>query len=392
MNSAEHVPSVDPLSLVESGESDDRSFRGRRRGDRTRARLLLSFALGTAIAGFPLCLICWLLLEAALQAAVIALGFVLMVATWPVLRLSGRLDAASNWASFALFCTVVSSLPLSGGLASPALPWIVLVPVFALVFCGRRSGLFWGLLAAAAVVVLYVPAVHDGFVSNQFTAPDMRLLTPASTLLLMALTTTLFFMYRRYTGVLFDTAANFETEASVDPLTELRNRRDFERQLMDRLRRARRDRRPLAVGMIDLDDFKEVNDNYGHAVGDSALVEATRRLTAVLRDEDLLSRFGGDEFAVLFDRAGTVQDLQTIGRRLASLRDEPFELEGRELEIDWSIGIAVIDRDQLRLLEPETARERLLQTADTAMYQSKKQSEDFCLEKLTPDSGPRSDP
>lgn len=375
---------MDLLDLVESTTSADIPFQGGERGEKTRARLLLSFALGTGIAGFPLCVVLWLLMDAVVPAGVIALGVVLMFATWPVLRLSERLDVASNWASFVLFITLVAIIPLTGGSRSPGLPWAVLVPVFALVFGGQRSGLFWGLVSAGLVVGIFMIPGRELFLRHRFSEDELRLLTMLATLLLMGLTTTLFLMYRRYSRELSDVAANFEAEASRDPLTGLQNRREFERTLTERLRRARRDRESLAVGIVDLDNFKSINDERGHAAGDNVLVGAAKSLYEALRERDILARVGGDEFAILLDTTEAVDNLEKLGRRLTEACDDSFGIDLGDLEIGCSIGFAIIESDQLRMLGPEEARDRVMEAADRAMYRAKEQSRDWAVERLTP--------
>lgn len=149
-----------------------------------------------------------------------------------------------------------------------------------------------------------------------------------------------------------------------DPLTGLTNRRGFERALASGVARANRSAGQLAVLLIDLDDFKSVNDTAGHDVGDALLIEVTRRLSAKVRDTDLLCRLGGDEFVVLmlaFDREDQVF---LLADRLVAALQAPIVLTDSTHITTASIGIAVYDCAHGN--EPD-----LLRFADMAMYQAK---------------------
>src|SRR4051794_16521289 len=173
-------------------------------------------------------------------------------------------------------------------------------------------------------------------------------------------------------------------EAHHDPLTGLPNRRRFieelEKTVYDSAGRS------CAVLMVDLDRFKEINDSFGHSVGDDLLCLVGPRLGKALQPGDLLARMGGDEFAVLLPDADHARALEVAHRLGAALRDE-FVLDGMPLHIDASIGIALC---------PDHGRDRslLLARADTAMYAAKRDRRGFELWEPdgTPDSpDPRSE-
>jgi diguanylate cyclase (GGDEF)-like protein/PAS domain S-box-containing protein len=158
--------------------------------------------------------------------------------------------------------------------------------------------------------------------------------------------------------------------ATHDELTRLPNRSQFTAELTERLASA-----PLgttAVLFVDLDNFKVVNDSLGHAIGDQLLKGMTQRLRAVLRDHDMLSRFGGDEFIVMLsDYHGDLPPL-AMAERLRRQIARPLTLDGVELFVTGSIGIAVADRADI------TASD-LLRDADAAMYRAKARGRD-CVE------------
>jgi len=149
--------------------------------------------------------------------------------------------------------------------------------------------------------------------------------------------------------------------ADTDDLTALPNRRHLERRLREELDAARARGTSVALLLIDLDRFKELNDTLGHRAGDIVLEQIGPRLRAVLRAGDMLARLGGDEFAaVLADAA----QAEPVGRRIARALEEGLRVDGIDVRIGASIGIAVFP-------EHGDDAETLMQRADVAMYQAK---------------------
>jgi diguanylate cyclase (GGDEF)-like protein len=159
-------------------------------------------------------------------------------------------------------------------------------------------------------------------------------------------------------------AGNLSSEANHDALTGLANRRGFLLGLDRAIRHGARHQRPVALLMLDLDHFKELNDTLGHAIGDSLLAQLGPRLREAIPEADTLARLGGDEFALVL---GGVQTEAAAGfaQRIMATLEEPFVLEGVSLHVDASIGIATF---------PDDARDAadLLQRADVAMYQARR--------------------
>jgi diguanylate cyclase (GGDEF)-like protein/PAS domain S-box-containing protein len=155
-----------------------------------------------------------------------------------------------------------------------------------------------------------------------------------------------------------------ERLALFDPLTGLPNRALFADRLRQVLGRPGR-RSTTAVYFIDVDRFKRINDSLGHAAGDDVLREMARRLRAVLRPEDTVARFGGDEFTILCESVGGVLEAVGVADRLQRPLREPLRAGGAELRLSASVGVA--------LAEPGDSvdGERLIEDADAAMYRAK---------------------
>ena len=158
--------------------------------------------------------------------------------------------------------------------------------------------------------------------------------------------------------------AALEHQALHDALTDLPNRVLLHDRLQQAIRSADRTRASVALLVMDLDRFKEVNDTFGDHTGDQLLEQLGQRLGGVLRGSDTIARLGGDEFAVLLPTA-TLAEAQQIAARLLQVLEQPFSLGGLQLEIDASIGIA---------LAPEHGHDAdtLLRRADVAMYVAKR--------------------
>jgi diguanylate cyclase (GGDEF)-like protein/PAS domain S-box-containing protein len=179
-----------------------------------------------------------------------------------------------------------------------------------------------------------------------------------------------------YEGVAAALAANIDVterklaEARVahmahhDPLTDLANRVLFRERLNAALSRIERTKGIVAVLCIDLDRFKEVNDTLGHPVGDALLSSVAERLKACVRSSDTVSRFGGDEFAIVQDGASDPKEVGALAARLLERINRPYRLDGRDVVVSASIGVAIAPNDALD-------SDALLKHADIALYRAK---------------------
>jgi diguanylate cyclase (GGDEF)-like protein len=152
--------------------------------------------------------------------------------------------------------------------------------------------------------------------------------------------------------------------AQYDPLTNLPNRRQLAASLEEAIARAARNGQRAAVMFIDLDRFKNVNDMLGHGVGDQLLVQAAKRLEGCAGRADVVARLGGDEFALVLPQVVENEDAGAVAQRVVEALAQPFYLEGQQLFVSASVGIAAYPEDGCDAAT-------LLKNADTAMYGAK---------------------
>ncbi len=156
-----------------------------------------------------------------------------------------------------------------------------------------------------------------------------------------------------------------EHQSITDELTGVSNRRYANQRLADEFAHARRYRRRFSIGVIDLDDFKQINDTYGHQAGDRVLQSVAREIASVLRDADVVSRWGGDEFFVLLGEADE-KESRVIGERMVKkIADADVEGVGQSSKV--SLGLSTFDPD-----DPDETPNALIRRADEALYEAKR--------------------
>lgn len=152
--------------------------------------------------------------------------------------------------------------------------------------------------------------------------------------------------------------------AQHDPLTGLPNRTSMQQRLALAMELAKRNRKKVAVMMVDLDEFKRINDTRGHPAGDQALVQLAARLRTSVRGSDTVARYGGDEFVILAGELDRAEDASMVAEKVADMISVPLSMEGGVEKVSCSIGISVYPDDA-------EGGEELIAHADKAMYASK---------------------
>jgi diguanylate cyclase (GGDEF)-like protein/PAS domain S-box-containing protein len=159
---------------------------------------------------------------------------------------------------------------------------------------------------------------------------------------------------------------HLERLAHYDSLTQLPNRVLLADRMQQVSVRAQRSQESFAVGIMDLDGFKPVNDTYGHKAGDQILRDVAQRLETCVREGDTVARVGGDEFALLLTRFGSILDCEKILQRILNALSAPYLVNGEVVRLSTSIGVTIYPDDP-------TDSDKLLRHADQAMYQAKQE-------------------
>jgi diguanylate cyclase (GGDEF)-like protein/PAS domain S-box-containing protein len=173
-----------------------------------------------------------------------------------------------------------------------------------------------------------------------------------------------------YVGVFSDISFRKRAEAELrhlanyDLLTNLPNRTLFYEHLENMINEAPRTGRRFAILFFDLDNFKHINDSLGHGIGDLLLTEVGKRLMSCIREEDIVARFGGDEFSMLLKDIGALHGAAKVAEKTIRSLERPFQLDGHNIVISPSIGIVLFPTDG-------RDADDLLRNADTAMYHAK---------------------
>ncbi len=170
-------------------------------------------------------------------------------------------------------------------------------------------------------------------------------------------------------SIAYDTIRNY---AYTDPVTDLPNRIRFRELLQDAINIAQKEQRSIALLLLDLDRFKEVNDTLGHNRGDILLQQVALRLRGALFEQDVVARLGGDEFGILLPRLAKIDDVHLVIKNLHNCLALPIIIEGIPIKVETSIGVATM---------PEHAdnADTLLQLADIAMYRAKQIASDYTV-------------
>ncbi|MGM0425300.1 MAG: GGDEF domain-containing protein, partial [Thermodesulfobacteriota bacterium] len=160
---------------------------------------------------------------------------------------------------------------------------------------------------------------------------------------------------------------NLARLSQLDPLTGLANRRSLEQSLELESERSRRHGQPLSLALLDIDDFKQLNDTYGHSLGDQALVELSRLLRNSIRKTDMAARLGGEEFVLLLPGTGLIQAKHMLNRIMDRLRKLKLQVSSTSDQIAFTCSIGMVCYKGRLEIQPA----QILEAADQAMYQAK---------------------
>lgn len=308
--------------------------------------------------------------------AIAALTLLCYLASLLHYKLTHRLVAASN--GYAIGVLVATSLPgfITGGmLYSPNMQIIIVIPVWAFLMAGRHYGLLWAGIVTA-VLVAYFIGEQQGVVFHQ-VIPDEYLLRVKLATWLVALNLVVICLvvyevnFSMLTDRLTKERSKFAYEAGHDSLTGLSNRKLFRSRVEDAINFSLDENSMAAIVYIDLDEFKPINDQFGHPMGDEVLKVVAQRLKEGVRASDSVARLGGDEFGVVLYGIKDEGVAASISDKLLFALREPIVVGDHEFRIGASLGVTIVP-------DEGSQTDAVILSADRAMYSAKTQRNRVC--------------
>lgn len=273
-----------------------------------------------------------------------------------------------------LLAMMVLGVAVSGGPASSPVSQLLVIPPLAAYFFGGRAlgARFVGVTALLLFTGALLQLLGIPYLQTVQTEAQLRILSLVLSFMNLVVISAMAFIYE-FTAAQLRMERDLEHQkfvelAKTDSLTGLANRRSFDSVLSERITMYAQQQPPqrFALGYLDLDGFKPINDQYGHAVGDEVLCVIAERLRNTLRGADFVGRHGGDEFMLLLDLIGSQTSLETMAERLLQVIAQPIQTSAGIVGVTGSLGFAMypLDADEI---------EALKKSADTAMYDAKRQ-------------------
>jgi diguanylate cyclase (GGDEF)-like protein len=304
--------------------------------------------------------------------------------------------AANITAGIIFFNTTINSY-FTGGLGSSILLWILIIPIISIFILERKHGFYWVSVSLVALTILFVffPKGSPGsikLINNEhfdlwINIFLLGLIIWFSALVIDDAKNTAVHEAEKAKKIADENAKALGEElaqrklteralreseeklkhlANTDGLTKLINRRHFFILAEKELGRAARYQIPLSITIFDVDNFKSVNDQYGHLVGDQILFQVSKRCLEIIRNADILARYGGEEFVILFPHTKKEDAFASSERIRSAMEETPFLINNQEIWVTLSIGVAGYKGDRTPNIDA------LLELADKALYQSKR--------------------
>jgi len=299
------------------------------------------------------------------------LGFTLpvqfsLIASLFYLKYTGKFSLAVFVTLAVMFVVLIAVVfALGGPLGGASVMMLFVPPMFAFVLLGLKAGAIWATCTYAVMLAGSIAEISG------FVYPYIDNTPNASVGKLIHLSVaffSIFFMITFYESNSQRYRQQLELLARQDDLTQLPNRSAFYQAIEEAIGRYQRSRSPFTLIYIDLDNFKPINDDYGHGVGDEVLKAFAGRLKAAVRKQDFVCRLGGDEFAVLIRGSMDDRIAKLMLERLDKQMAAPINLRnGMSIEISASTGIAFYPHDAASL-------EAILHAADERMYVNKREN------------------
>jgi diguanylate cyclase (GGDEF)-like protein len=296
-----------------------------------------------------------------------------------ILRLRGDRIMALNVMLFIYTGAFAFACFAFGGTQSPTYPLLILAPAMAGIVGSVALSVSWGLFIIAIWVGI-LQAERSGIQFTQIILPENH--TTAMTMAYSALAisvVSVIIIYAEMNKALRTSLQNTNSElahlSSHDQLTRLPNRRFYDERIALALLRAAEQGSMTGLLFMDLNEFKKINDTYGHGAGDKLLIAVAQRVQNSLRETDLVARLGGDEFVAVLEDVKSTEEITRIAHKLSGAIEQPLYVRQQILKFSASIGVAIFPIDGRQ-------KQELEEKADRAMYLAKKRGIPVALASL----------
>lgn len=296
-----------------------------------------------------------------------------------ILRFRGDRLTALNVMLFIYAGAFAAACFVFGGTDSPTYPLLILAPVMAAIAGSVALSLSWSLLVLAFWVVI-LQCERFGIQFTQIILPQNHNLAMmlGYTALSVAVVSVII-IYAEMNKALRESLQSTNSElahlSSHDQLTRLPNRRFYDQRIALALQRAAEQGSMTGLLFMDLNEFKKINDTYGHGAGDKLLIAVAQRVQNSLRETDLVARLGGDEFVAVLEDVKSPEEITRIAHKLSVAIEQPLYVRQQILKFSASIGVAIFPIDGRQ-------KQELEEKADKAMYLAKKRGIPVALASL----------
>jgi diguanylate cyclase (GGDEF)-like protein len=279
----------------------------------------------------------------------------------------GKYRTTAHLVTFAIYLSSMGVMVISGGINSSSATWQIFVPIAAFIMAGLWAGFRWGVVSFLTILTCYILDATGTtlFVGFQ-TTPTDRLIDLAGAIL--AASVAIWYSDSIKSRAFIDleeAKVQLNYLATIDPLTNTFNRRHFLELSERKIKRSQTSNGHASFLLFDLDHFKKINDEHGHIIGDQVLHGIAQICTKHLRPDDVLGRFGGEEFVILLPET-KLEDAKNIAERLRLLIAEtPIGTDIGSINTTISIGVAIKEKTATMSID------QLLSRADRAMYRAK---------------------
>ena len=315
----------------------------------------------------------YVMADPAYQGYVLLSASISLVATIMGMSFTRLVDGSMNmmgnaYAFSTLVCLICVNLLGGFSWSSPNLPLVLFLPVWAFLMCDIRSGIIWSLISACFYLAVFVAGSLPLNIPMVFQADLLSQVHLASWMMAVGLVAFCVYAYqssyRELSERLTRERSFFAYHADHDTLTGLANRNLFYRRAAKAIDFALEEQLKAAFIYIDLNDFKQINDNFGHQVGDEVLVNKAEKIKSVVRSSDTVARLGGDEFGIVL-HAVNIETINRLMHILNKALDEPVVINGINHSVSASLGLSIAPDHGVII-------DRLMQHADNAMYAEKR--------------------